>query len=135
MKISLLSILVVVMFARCNAIKPQTSPLNINGPEWKLTAIEHKVIGSDGRAYLQFDGKELEVKGKAFCNTIKADYERMGDDQITFQDIVTTKMYCEGVMALENQMITNLRNVKRFEIRNGMLYLSDSDKILLTFKK
>ena len=131
----LLFIPVIVFFLACNALRPENVPLKLDGPEWKLTAINHKVVSPVGRAYLVFDGEDLEVKGKAFCNSISADYERMGDDQITFQEITSTKMYCDGVMDLENQMVTNLRNVKRFEIRNGMLYLSDSDKVLLTFKK
>jgi heat shock protein HslJ len=131
----LLFIPVIVFFSACNALRPENVPLKLDGPEWKLTAINHKVVSPVGRAYLVFDGEDLEVKGKAFCNSISADYERMGDDQITFQEITSTKMYCDGVMDLENQMVTNLRNVKRFEIRNGMLYLSDSDNVLLTFKK
>lgn len=135
MKTIILSILTIIALARCNAIKPEAVPLTLDGPDWKLTAIEHKAVTPNGRAYLKFDEEDREITGKAFCNTISADYERMGDNQITFQEITSTKIYCEGVMDLENQMITNLRNIKRFEIRNGMLYLSDSDKILLTFKK
>ena len=135
MKPIILLISIALLSFSCNAIKPENSIVKIDGPKWKLTAINHKVVTANDRAYLEFDGEDLEVKGKAFCNTIKADYERMGDNQITFQDITSTKMYCEGVMDLENQMVTNLRNVKLFEIRNGMLYLSDSDNVLLTFKK
>jgi heat shock protein HslJ len=122
------------MFFSCNALKPQHSIAKLDG-EWQLTALEHKAITSNGRAYLNFDEEDREVEGKAFCNSITAEYERMGDDQVTFQEVVSTKMYCEGVMDLENQMLMNLKNVKRFEIRNRMLYLMDSDKALLTFKK
>lgn len=135
MKTTLLIILSAFILSGCNAIKPEKAPVNIAGPEWQLTAIEHRVVTADGRAYLKFDGEDLEVAGKAFCNSIKADYERMGDNQITFQEITSTKMFCEGIMNLEEQMISNLRKVKRFEIRNGLLYLSDSDNVLLTFKK
>ena len=135
MKQTLLYILTVIVFCGCHVIQPENTPLKLDGPKWKLTAINHKTIVPDGRAYLEFDAKKLEVKGKVFCNTITADYGRMGDNQLTFDDIASTKMYCEGVMDLENQMITNLRNIKFFEIRNGMLYLKDSDNVLLTFKK
>jgi heat shock protein HslJ len=135
MKQTILLIIAVITFCGCNAIKPENSPLKLEGVEWKLIAINHKAIVPDGRAYLKFNDKKLEVKGKAFCNTITADYGRMGDNQLTFEDITSTKTYCEGVMDLENQMITNLRNIKLFEIRNGMLYLKDSDDVLLTFKK
>lgn len=135
MKQTILFILTVVALCGCNVIQPENTPLKLEGVDWKLTAINHKAIVPDGRAYLEFNGKKLEIKGKAFCNTITAEYGRMGDNQLTFEDVTSTKMYCEGVMDLENQMITNMRNVKFFEIRNGMLYLKDSDQVLLTFKK
>jgi heat shock protein HslJ len=135
MKQTILLITAIFVFCGCHVIQPENTPLNLDGPKWKLTAINHKAIVPDGRAYLEFDQKKLEVKGKAFCNTITADYGRMGDNQLTFDDVTSTKMYCEGVMDLENQMVTNLRNIKFFEIRNGMLYLKDSDNVLLTFKK
>lgn len=133
MKQFLLSMLAIAFLSGCNVLKPEPVPLKLEGPEWRLIEIEHKTVSTKGNAYLVFDGEDLEVKGKAFCNSISADYERMGDNQLVFQEIVSTKMYCNGVMNLENQMIDNLRKVKRFEIRNGILYLSDSDNILLTF--
>ena len=135
MKTIILIILTVTIFAGCNVLKPQTELLTLGGAEWKLTAIDHKAVVANGRAYLKFDEEDREIQGRAFCNSITAEYERMGDAQITFQEVISTKMYCDGVMDLENQMIMNLKNVKKFEIRNGMLYLSDSDKVLLTFKK
>ncbi len=135
MKLILQSIFLCIGLVGCHAIKPEISALNLDGPEWKLVSIDHKNIIADGRAYLKFDGKDLEVKGKAFCNTITADYQRMGDKQLTFQKITSTKLYCDGAMALENQMVTALQNVKLFEIKNGMLYMSDSDNVLLIFKK
>ena len=71
----LLFIPVIVFFSACNALRPENVPLKLDGPEWKLTAINHKVVSPVGRAYLVFDGEDLEVKGKAFCNSISADYE------------------------------------------------------------
>lgn len=118
----------------CNAIQPQQAPLKLDGQRWTLTAINHKPISSNGRAYLEFEDN-LDVKGKAFCNSISGGYELMGKDQLTFQEMVSTKMFCDGVMNLENEMMTNLQNVRRYEIKNGMLYLYGSDAILLTFKK
>lgn len=131
---TLYTFLFLVVLSSCNALRPETDLVKLDGQRWKLSSIGHKNVDSD-KAYLEFDGKDLEVSGKTFCNSIKGDYERMGDNQLTFQELVSTKMYCEGVMDLENQMVISLRSVKRFEIRNSMLYLYDSDKVLLTFKK
>jgi heat shock protein HslJ len=132
----ILALLVLVALTNCNAIKPENGPLKLDGPEWKLVAINHKNIINNGRASLTFDGKDLEVKGKAFCNSVKADYGLMGDTQLTFETIVSTKIYCDGVMDLENQMVSNMQKVKHYQIKNGMLYLLDnSQEVLLTFKK
>ena len=135
MKKIILSIFTLALFAGCDAIKPQNGIVKLGSHTWRLSSIEHKAVTAKGVAYLEFDEEEREIEGKAFCNSISAEYERMGDDQITFQEVTSTKMFCDGVMDLESQMISSLKNVRRFEIRNGILYLSDSDKVLLTFKK
>lgn len=132
MKFPLLILFFAITLAGCNILQPESSPLKLEGQEWKLVSIDHKKITSD-RAFLVFDGGK--VHGKAFCNSINSGYELMGDNQLTFDPFISTKMYCDGVMDLESQMITNLQNVKRYEIKNRMLYLSDSDKMILTFKK
>ena len=115
-------------------MKPEDATLELDGQRWTLTAIKHKPINSEGKAFLEFE-KNLDVKGKAFCNSISAEYELMGKDQLSFSGIVSTKMFCDGVMNLENEMITNLQAVKRYEIKNGLLYLHGSESLLLTFKK
>ena len=109
--------------------------LKLDGQHWELTAINQRPVNSGGKAYLEFDEKDLKVKGKAFCNSVSGDYELMGKDQLTFQEVVSTKMFCDGLMDQENQMVTNLQNVRRYEIKNGMLYLYSTDQLLLTFKK
>ena len=72
MKKIILGIFIVTLFAGCSALQPQSSTLTLDGPEWKLVAINHKVISNNDFAYLKFDGKDLEVKGKVFCNSITA---------------------------------------------------------------
>lgn len=129
-----LPVIMFALFSSCNALKPEEATLKLDGQRWTLTAIKHKPINGGGNAYLEFQDN-LDVKGKAFCNSINAEYELMGKDQLTFSDIVSTKMFCDGVMNLENEMITHLQAVKRYEIKNGMLYLHDSESLLLTFKK
>lgn len=127
---------VICFFASCSALRPADEIITLGDHKWVLTAIGHKpMMSTSEKAYLKFDEEELEVKGKAFCNSIGASYELMGKDQLTFDEFTSTKMYCEGVMNLESEMISNLREVKRYEIRNGMLYLYGSDKVLLTFKR
>ncbi|WP_207425639.1 META domain-containing protein [Pedobacter sp. SYSU D00535] len=134
MRYFLLAIALITL-TNCNALKPDRGILSLGGQKWTLTAIAHKPVDGSGKAVLEFDEKELEVKGKAFCNSISAEFELMGSDQITFQDIVSTKMYCEGLMDEEQELLSNLREVRRYDIKNGMLYLYSTDVLLLTFRK
>jgi len=127
-------VLISSLLLNCQAIKRDSEVTRLDGQQWKLVSIKHRPVNNNGNAYLEFSTK-LEVQGKAFCNSIKGEYELMGKDQLTFSDLVSTKMYCEGVMNLENEMITNLQNVKRYSIKNGMLYLHSTDGLLLAFKK
>jgi heat shock protein HslJ len=133
MRYSILSVLV-WGFMSCTAIKPESDVIKLDGQHWRLSAINHKLINANDNAFLEFNDK-LKVNGKAFCNSVSTDYELMGKNQLRFGTIVSTKMYCEGVMNLENEMITNMQNVRRYEIKNGMLYLYSSDAVLLTFKR
>ena len=125
----------VILCVGCDAIKPDNGVQRLGGQKWKLTAIDHKPVNGEGKAYLEFDEKEMEVAGKAFCNSVKAEYELMGRNQLTFEEVTSTKMFCDGVMDLENQMVTNLQSVRRYEIKNGTLYLYSTDQLLLTFTK
>jgi heat shock protein HslJ len=122
-----------LLFASCDAIKPGNEVVKLEERKWQLVQINHKPVAADKIAYLELD--DSKVKGKAFCNGFGGEYERAAANQLTFSGLISTKMYCEGVMDLENQMVTNLQEVKRFEIRNGMLYLYNSDELLLVFKK
>lgn len=134
MKYFILAALAILSFSGCNAILPASDLVKLDGNDWKLTAINHKVISDKGIANIKFE--DGEASGKAFCNTFSTDYELMGDTQLTFDPIKSTKMYCEGIMDLENQMVTNLQNVKHYKIKNGKLYLlSSTQEVLLAFKK
>ncbi|WP_207535120.1 META domain-containing protein [Desertivirga arenae] len=133
MKLYLPLFFILILFS-CNALKPENEVIGLDGHRWVLTAIKHKPVVTNKNAFLEFSKKQ-EVSGKAFCNSIKGDFTLMGKDQLTFEGLISTKMYCDGVMDLENEMVSSLENVKRYEIKNRMLYLYNSDNVLLTFKK
>lgn len=133
MRLSFLLFLSLII-ASCHALKPESEVVKLEGTKWVLASIKHKPVSANKSAFLEFSSK-MKVKGKAFCNSISGDYELMGKDQLTFHEMVSTKMYCEGVMDQENEMITNMENVKRYQIKNQMLYLYNSDDVLLAFKK
>ncbi len=117
----------------CSIINQQADRENLGDDDWNLVSID-KVPLSISNATLRFDQKEDRVSGVAACNNFTADYEMMRN-ALKFEDIVTTKKFCEELMDEENQIITNLQNVKRFEVKANMLYLYSADKLLLVYKR
>jgi heat shock protein HslJ len=131
----LLLLLISITLFSCAALDQDGDRPVLGGIKWTLSAIEGKSYSLGDKAVIEFDTKENSVKGKAACNGFSAEYEPLTDNRITFSEITSTKMYCEGVMDIENQMLTNLSKVKRYEIKAGKLYLFGDDHLLLTFKK
>ncbi len=132
MKLYLL--LCMVSLAACNAIQPTADLPKLGESNWKLIAIEKRPVNYGDRAFIKFDEKENKISGKAACNSFFSEYEMIGQ-KITFSGIGSTKMYCEGIMDDENQIITQLQKTSRYEVKADMLYLYSGDKLGLTFKR
>ena len=130
----LYSILCVLFLASCHVVQPTADLPKLGESNWKLVAIEQKPVSYGDRAYLQFDEKENKISGKAACNTFTSDYEMAGQ-KIAFKGISSTKMYCEGIMDDENQIMTQLQKISRYEVKSDKLYFYDEGKVLLTFKR
>lgn len=118
----------------CAALKPNSDIPKLGESVWNLTAIEQRPVNFDGRAFIKFDEKENKVSGKALCNSYFSDYEMIGQ-KITFSSVGSTKMYCEGMMDEENQIITQLQKTKRYEVKSDFLYFYSGEKLALTFKR
>jgi heat shock protein HslJ len=118
----------------CRVFTESSEMPTLGDNQWQLIAMDQKPVNLGSNAYIKFNEKDLKVGGKAACNTFFADFERSGD-KISFSIVGSTKMYCEGLMEVEGQIITNLQKVKRYEVKYGLLYLFGSDDLLLTFKK
>lgn len=118
----------------CAALKPHSDIPKLGESVWNLTAIEQRPVNFDGRAFIKFDEKENKISGKALCNSYFSDYEMIGQ-KITFSSVGSTKMYCEGMMDEENQIITQLQKTKRYEVKSDFLYFYSGEKLVLTFKR
>ncbi len=132
MKIYLL--FAVVLFTSCTAMQPTADLPKLGESNWKLIAIEKKPVNYGDRAFIKFDEKENKISGKAACNSFFSEYEMIGQ-KITFSGIGSTKMYCEGIMDDENQIITHLQKTTKYEVKSDMLYLYVEDMLALTYKR
>lgn len=131
----LLLFLLPFFLASCAALDRKADLPVLGGIKWTLSAIEGKSYNLGEKTVIEFDTKEYTISGKAGCNGFSAEYEAFTDNRITIEEIASTKMYCEGLMAVENQMLTNLREVKRYEIKADKLYLYGETHVLLTFER
>jgi len=123
-----------ITFVSCSALQPTADLPKLGSSNWKLVSIEHKPVNYGDRAFLKFDEKESKVSGKAVCNSFSSGYEMIGK-KITFDAIGSTKMYCEGIMNDEHQIISQLQKTSRYEVKSDMLYFYSGEKLVLTFKR
>lgn len=121
-----------LIISACQTLSQSADQPKFEETHWKLIAINKQAVDLGDRAYIEFD--EDKATGKSGCNSFSGKIVKV-NNHLAFEDIVSTKMYCDGVMDKENQILMDLSNVKRFEIRYGLLYMYSADELVLTFKK
>ncbi|MEJ7778581.1 MAG: META domain-containing protein [Daejeonella sp.] len=127
-------LLCLLVLSGCSAINSSADLPRLGESTWNLTAIEQRPVNFNGRAFIKFDEKESKISGKALCNSYFSEYEMIGK-KVTFSSVGSTKMYCEGMMDEENQIITNLQKTKRYDVKSDFLYFYAGEKLVLTFKR
>lgn len=84
---------------------------------------------------LTFDEKRKELRGNAGCNRFSAAFEKDGN-KITFSDPVGTRMFCDGKMERENQVMELLPKIAEVrENEDDVIFLSNEGERLLTVQK
>ncbi|WP_423145953.1 META domain-containing protein [Rubrolithibacter danxiaensis] len=134
MKFFIFLIPALLMLASCRILSVNEEDQDLTGKEWTIIAIAQKPVDLDKKAFFKLDEKG-KIGGKAACNSFSGSYEKGANNQIRFSDIVSTKMYCEGLMDEENQIVMNLQQVKNYKVKTGMLYLFNGSELLLTLKR
>jgi heat shock protein HslJ len=82
------------------------------------------------KAFIKFNQQQQSAGGNGSCNTFGSSFTLSGD-KISFKDIFSTKMYCDGVQQTEDKFFQQLKRVSRFEIKNKtLLLLIDKDVLL-----
>lgn len=132
--LQLFVLIIMGMLGGCSIINQRSDHANLGDTQWKLVSINEVPANLGGNAVIQFDEKENKVSGIAACNSFGAGYE-MIKNAITFESVITTKKYCEGRMDEENQIITNLQNVTRYDVKADKLYFYGKDQLLLVYKR
>ncbi len=83
----------------------------------------------------RFDSIKNELTGNAGCNRFNSVYRHL-ETAITFQPAVSTKMYCEGKMEREKEIIDILPEISEIIKQNEELILLSADnELLIKLKK
>jgi len=84
------------------------------------------------KAFLKFDEAKKSAGGNGSCNSFGSDFTISGNE-ISFKDIFSTKMYCEGVQQTEDSFFKQLEKVNHFKVKDKELILYQDKDVLLEF--
>jgi len=157
-KLIVLSAILAVIFASCNASKssssttakkvgdasvpvsssPSSDEMELEGT-WELVSIisettPFKTLYPTVKPTIAFDARPKQASGTTGCNTYTGSYSLDGKTISFGNGFATTKMACEGNG--ESVFIQRLTKAKNFFIKDQTtLMLLDGDVALLEFKK
>lgn len=83
---------------------------------------------------ITFDDVAKKVSGFAGCNRFFGSYST-DKNAITFGELASTKMYCEGIMDVEDHLLNALAKVNTFSVKNNQINLSNDNSILIEASK
>lgn len=100
--------------------------------KWKLKKIHNAGTAEavTNRAFIKFNQSTKSAGGNGGCNAFGSSITVSGNS-ISFKDIFSTKMYCEGVQQTEDIFFKQLQKVNRFVIKDKTLLLYRDKDVLL----
>jgi len=108
---------------------------NLDTSRWWLSRVHQDTATIDvinKKAFIRFKEEKGSAGGNGSCNSFGSTMKRDGNN-VSFTNIFSTKMYCEGVQPIENSFLDLLGKVTRYEISGTNLWLFAGDKKVLEF--
>jgi heat shock protein HslJ len=116
-----------------NGTAAQLNDLYAN--KWLLKKI-HTETGMEAvstKAFIKFDKEKGSAGGNGSCNNFGSN-AAVNNNEVSFTNIFSTKMYCESVQKTEDAFLKQLALVNRFEIKDKILLLYRGTEVLLEFQ-
>ena len=110
---------------------------SISGINWYLKKIympEATLDISNPNAFIKLDAAKNSAGGKGGCNSYGSSYA-VNEQQISFKNIFSTKMFCEKFQAEEDAYFRQLEKVNRYDVKDDKLLLYAGNELLLEFTK
>lgn len=126
-----------ILLLHCKPAEKTGSIANLENTYWKLTAMNGRLVatpenGREVHIVLAKDGDKKMLKGFAGCNSIGGEYAVDGN-KIGFTAI-STKMFCNDRMDVENFLLDVLNKADGYKIKGETLELYQGNSLLTTFQ-
>ncbi|MEX6689111.1 META domain-containing protein [Danxiaibacter flavus] len=108
-------------------LKQQTKTPSLEG-EWFLQPAMASDTATGTTPTLKFSLKESSFSGNTGCNSLKGRFSVQGDSLIFNNQLVTTKMACQGYN--EKAFLDNLMSTTNYRFEDGFLFLLNDKTIL-----
>ena len=112
-----------------------TGAKSLYDKKWMLRKIHtdsgvHELVT---KAFIKFNLETKSAGGNGSCNTFGSSFS-ITNNNISFKNIFSTKMYCEGAQDTEDSFFKQLGKVNRFKLKDKNLVFYHGDDILLEFQ-
>ncbi len=110
--------------------------ITLDSTRWWLTKIytaDSFTEISTKKAFIKFNKADGKVSGNGSCNSFGGKLIINGNN-LSLNNIFSTKMYCADVQSIENEFFRQLEKVTRYEIKEKILLLFEGDNRVLEFE-
>lgn len=127
-----------LVFVQCKSSKASlTANASLENTYWKLSEMNGMPVitpadSKEVHFILTKSDKQNQLKGFAGCNTLAGSYKTDGPS-ISFTAI-TTRMFCEGRMEVENYLTKTLSETTSYKINGNVLELYQGETFLAKFE-
>jgi heat shock protein HslJ len=110
--------------------------ITLDSTKWWLT----KIYTTDSftevptkKAFIRLNKADGKISGNGSCNSFGGKLTITGNN-ISLDNIFSTKMYCDDVQSIENEFFRQLEKVTRYENKGKRLLLLEGDNRVLEFE-
>lgn len=126
--------LLMLVVTGCKTGKAEISKENLSSTTWQLSSMNGKnvVVANypNGLPDVNF-AADNKINGHGGCNRYGGSYTLDADGKLTLSQMISTKMFCEGVA--EDVYMKMLSKANQAKIEGNNLVLYTNDKEILSF--
>ncbi len=120
------ALLIALLFASCNVLKPSVSDSGnslVEDKRWKLIELYGKPVSESAEThYIIFHSKDNKLEAKAGCNMLLNTYQISKQYQLAITAGISTKMACPD--GLENELIKAMAEADNLSVSETNLSLN-----------